>query len=132
MDLNTADFEVILRSGAGRLLFRGEEGCVLAEEDGTVMSDILDGRTLCDRLRTLGFSKLDLAVVKSEDAQQMLEHEFGLNGKNPCTQWVYCRPEPPEYPACDIRPLTMDYAQTAGEQYHQNFNYVRERIAYFP
>lgn len=129
MDLNTADFEVILRSGAGRLLFRGEEGCVLAEEDGTVMSDILDGRTLCDRLRALGFSKLDLAVVKSEDARQMLEHEFGLNAKNPCTQWVYCRPEPPEYPVCDIRPLTMEFAQTVGEQYHNETDYVRERIA---
>lgn len=129
MDLNTADFEEILRSGGGRLLYRGEEGCVLVEEDGTVMSDILDGKTLCDRLRALGISKLDLAEVKSEDAVHALERDFGLNAKNPCTQWVYCRPEPPEYPACDVRPLTMDYAQTAGEQYHQFYDYVRERIA---
>ena len=129
MDLNTVDFEVILRSGVGRLLYRGEEGCILAEEDGTVMSDILDGKTLCDRLHALGISKLDLAEVKSEDARLALEREFGLNGRNPCTQWVYCRQEPPEYPACDIRPLTMDYAQAAGEQYHQYYGYVRERIA---
>ena len=129
MDLNTADFDEILRSGVGRLLYRGAEGSILAEEDGTVMSDILDGTALCDRLRALGFSKLDLAEVKSEDASHALEREFGLNGKNPCTQWVYCRTEPPEYPACDIRPLTMDYAQAAGEQYHQFYDYVRERIA---
>ena len=129
MDLNTVDFEEILRSGVGRLLYRGEEGCILAEEDGTVMSDILDGKTLCSRLRDLRLPKFDLAVVKSEDAFHALEREFGLTGKNPCTQWVYCRPEPPAYPACDIRPLTMDYAQAAGEQYHQYYDYVRERIA---
>ena len=129
MDLNTVDFDEILRSGVGRLLYRGEEGCVLAEEDGTVMSDILDGKALCARLRALKLPKPDLIVVKSEDALHALEREFGFNAKNPCTQWVYCRPEPPECPPCDIRPLTMDFAQAAGEQYHQFFDYVRERIA---
>lgn len=129
MDLNTADFEEILRSGIGRLLYRGAEGCIFVEEDGTVMSDILDGKTLCDRLHALGISKLDLAEVKSEDARLALEREFGLNAKNPCTQWVYCLPEPPVYPACDIRPLTMEFAQTAGEQYHNETDYVRDRIS---
>ena len=131
MNLNTVYFEELLRIGAGKELYRGEEGSILLEEDDgfyTVMSDILDGETLLERLRTLQMPTFDLATVKSEDAHQALVREYDFDGCNPCTQWVYCRPEPPKYPACDIRPLAMDYAQTAGEQYHHNFDYVRDRI----
>lgn len=129
MNLDTVDLEELLRSGAGKELYRGEDGCILVEEDGTVMSDILDGETLLERLRALRLPPFSLATVKSEDARRALEREYGFDGCNPCTQWVYCLPEPPAYPACDIRPLTADYAATAGEEYHHNYDYVRERIA---
>lgn len=133
MNLNTVDLEELLRIGAGRELYRGAEGCILAEGEGedslTVFSDILDGETLLARLRDLRLQGVDLAAVKSEDALRALEREYGLTGNHPCTQWVYCLPEPPAYPACDIRPLTSEYAETAGKQYHQNFDYVRERIS---
>lgn len=132
MNLNTVDFEELLRIGAGRELYRGAEGCVLIEENAdaaTVMSDILDGETLLDRLRALKLPDIDLATVKSENALHALERAYGLTENHPCTQWVYCLPEPPEYPACDIRPLTPDCAQAVGEQYHHNYDYVRERIS---
>ncbi len=132
MNLNTADFEELLRIGAGKELYRGEEGRILLEDDGgvyTVMSDILDGNALLHRLRALRLPSFFLATVKSEDAHQAIVREYGFDGCNPCTQWVYCLPEPPQYPDCDIRPLTMEYAEIAGEQYHRNFDYVRERIS---
>ncbi|MBQ6431860.1 MAG: GNAT family N-acetyltransferase [Oscillospiraceae bacterium] len=133
MNLNTVDFEELLRIGAGKELYRGADGRILLEEeqDGfcVLMSDILDGKTLLERLRALQLPPFSLATVKSVDARRALEREYGFDGCNPCTQWVYCLPEPPQYPACDIRPLTADYAETAGEQYHQNFDYVRDRIA---
>lgn len=130
MNLNTVDYYELIRQGLGKVLYRGEDGCILRERDnGPVMSDITDGDKLCERLHALQLPEFSIAVVKSEDAFHALENEFGFTGNNPCTQWVYCLPEPPEYPGCDIRPLTMEYAQTAGEQYHHNTDYVRERIA---
>lgn len=132
MNRNTVDFEELLRIGVGKTLYRGAEGRVLLEDDHgfyTLMSDILDGALLLKRLCELQLPAFSLATVKSEDAHQALVREYGFDGCNPCTQWVYCLPEPPRYPACDIRPLTAEYAQTAGEQYHHNFDYVRERIA---
>lgn len=130
MNLNTVDFDELLRQGVGEVLYRGAEGVILREEEkGPVMSDISDGRTLCERLRALQLPDFDLIAVKSEDAFQAVSREFGLTESHPCTQWVYCLPEPPAYPACDIRLLTLEYAQTVGEQYHQNYDYVRERIA---
>ncbi len=132
MNLNTVDFEELLRIGAGKEVYRGEEGCILLEDDDgfcTVMSDILDGETLLKRLHALRLPPFSLATVKSKEAYLALAREYGFYGCNPCTQWVYCLPEPPQYLACDIRPLTMQYAQTAGEQYHQNFDYVRDRIS---
>ncbi|MBQ3356818.1 MAG: GNAT family N-acetyltransferase [Oscillospiraceae bacterium] len=132
MDLNTADFEELLRLGVGQELYRGEEGRILLEDGGgfyTLMSDILDGETLLDRLRALRLPDFHLATVKSTDALRAMEREYGLTENHPCTQWVYCLPEPPAYPDCDIRPLSPEHAQQAGEQYHHNFDYVRERIA---
>lgn len=131
MNLNTVDFEELLRIGAGKELYRGEEGRILLEDDDgfyTVMSDILDGESLLARLRALQLPDFYLATLKSEDAHQALVREYGFDGCNPCTQWVYCLPEPPSFSDSDIRPLTMDYAQRAGEQYHHNFDYVRDRI----
>lgn len=130
MDLNTVDLEELLRQDLCEVLYEGAEGRILRETAlGPVMSDIMDGETLCDRLRALRLPSFDLIAVKSEDAAHAVEREFGFRGKNPCTQWVYCRPEPPLYPTCDIRPLTEDFAQTVGEQYHHETDYVRERIS---
>ena len=84
MNLNTVDFEELLRIGAGKELYRGVEGRVLLEEerDGfcVLMSDILDGETLLKRLRALQLPPFSLATVKSADARRALEREYGFDG----------------------------------------------------
>lgn len=130
MNLNTVDMDELLRQGLGEVLYQGPEGRILREVDrGPVMSDILDGKTLCERLRALDLPNFDLAAVKSKDAFRAVSREFALPHSHPCTQWVYCLPEPPEYPTCDIRLLTAEHAEAVGAQYHNETDYVRERIA---
>lgn len=130
IDLNTVDMDELLRQGLGEVLYQGAEGRIVREADnGPVMSDILDGRTLCDRLRALRLPEFGLIAVKSEDAFRAVEREFGFPGNHPCTQWVYCLPEAPVYPDCDIRLLTEDFVQTVGERYHNETDYVRDRIS---
>lgn len=56
--MNTApeciDMTESLRCGAGRLLYNGDEGSLVLSTDGTfLLSDMLDGMLLCEKIRTL-------------------------------------------------------------------------------
>lgn len=130
---NTIDMYHLLEHEKGRLLYEGAEGCIVQERDGTtVMSDILDGQTLCRILHRLNVEKLEQIVVKSRDAQEKVSAAFGFHGCMPCTQWSYWRSEPPVLPNCDIRPLELCHAETAASHYkliENSRSYIIGRIA---
>lgn len=71
--MNTApeciDMTESLRRGAGRLLYNGDEGSLVLSMDGTfLLSDMLDGVLLCEKIRTLCPAAPKLFTVKSADA----------------------------------------------------------------
>lgn len=109
--MNTApeciDMTESLRCGAGRLLYNGDEGSLVLSTDGTfLLSDMLDGMLLCEKIRTLCPAAPKLFTVKSDDAAAALMREFSLHDSMRCTQWVYEKSEPPCPVTADIRPLT--------------------------
>ena len=109
--MNTApeciDMTESLRRGAGRLLYNGDEGSLVLSMDGTfLLSDMLDGVLLCEKIRTLCPAAPKLFTVKSADAATALMREFSLHDSIRCTQWVYEKSEPPCPVTADIRPLT--------------------------
>ena len=98
--MNTApecvDMTESLRRGAGRLLYNGDEGSLVLSTDGTfLLSDMLDGMLLCEKIRTLCPAAPKLFTVKSDDAAAALMREFSLHDSMRCTQWVYEKSEPP-------------------------------------
>lgn len=79
--MNTApeciDMTESLRCGAGRLLYNGDEGSLVLSTDGTfLLSDMLDGMLLCEKIRTLCPAAPKLFTVKSDDAAAALMREF--------------------------------------------------------
>ena len=75
--MNTApeciDMTESLRRGAGRLLYDGDEGSLVLSMDGTfLLSDMLDGALLCEKIRTLCPAAPKLFTVKSDDAAAAL------------------------------------------------------------
>ena len=133
IDKNRADLTELVRRENGAVLYQGSEGTIARkEDDGAVITDILDGQRLCALLDGLKLPKLELLTVKSRETADELAQHFHWNGRNPCSQWVYCRPEPPEQMSCDIRPLTQAYAAVAAEHYHlidDSLSYLTARIA---
>ena len=121
--MNTApecvDMTESLRRGAGRLLYDGDEGSLVLSMDGTfLLSDMLDGALLCEKIRTLCPAAPKLFTVKSDDAAAALMREFSLHDSMRCTQWVYEKGEPPCPVTADIRPLTQEHAALAASVYH--------------
>lgn len=130
--IDLVDIHELMAHEDGLLLYKGAEGVIVRRPNGTVMSDILDGEVLCAHLKELALPDLEQCAVKSRSAVEALRRHFGFTGENPCTQWEYCREQPPERQALDIRPLTEEYAQIAAEHYHlvdDSAAYVRWRIA---
>lgn len=132
--MNTApecvDMTESLRRGAGRLLYDGDEGSLVLSMDGTfLLSDMLDGALLCEKIRTLCPAAPKLFTVKSDDAAAALMREFSLHDSMRCTQWVYEKGEPPCPVTADIRPLTQEHAALAASVYHDGDGaYIRNRI----
>ena len=132
--MNTApeciDMTESLRCGAGRLLYNGDEGSLVLSTDGTfLLSDMLDGMLLCEKIRTLCPAAPKLFTVKSDDAAAALMREFSLHDSMRCTQWVYEKSEPPCPVTADIRPLTQEHAALAASVYHDGDGaYIRNRI----
>lgn len=130
MNPDTVDITELLAHENGRLLYTGSEGCIVRDGcDETVISDITDGDRLCALLQELALPHFDLIEVKSEAAAEKIRSVFGFTGCHPCTQWVYSEKTPPISPSRDIRLLTPEYAEAAGEAYHGETKYIRERIA---
>ena len=130
IDLNTLDLTELLKHENGRILYQGSEGSIVREGcAGTVISDITDGDRLCRLLKQLALSDFSLIALKSREAAEKVQKEYGFDGCNPCTQWGYIAKEPPKFEPRDIRLLTAESAQTVGEHYHESVDYVRERIA---
>lgn len=114
------------------LVAQWSEGRIVTRPDGTILSDILDGETLCRRVRELGLERCDQYCVRSHDAADAICREFGLHGQTPCVQAVYLKKQPPELAPCDIRPLGQEYAEFLAAHYHpeqNNLDYLRDRIA---
>lgn len=132
--MNTApeciDMTESLRRGAGRLLYNGDEGSLVLSMDGTfLLSDMLDGVLLCEKIRTLCPAAPKLFTVKSADAATALMREFSLHDSIRCTQWVYEKSEPPCPVTADIRPLTQEHAALVASVYHDGDGaYIRDRI----
>lgn len=130
LNLNTMDLTELLKHEDGYILYEGSEGSIVREgRKGTVIFDITDADRFFALFEQLHLSDSDLVVTKSMEIADRLKLGYGFTGRNPCTQWVYTAQEPPKYSECDIRPLTEAYAQIAGAQYHENFEYVQNRIA---
>ena len=130
IDLNTLDLTELLKHENGRILYQGSEGSIVREGCvGTVISDITDGDRLCRILKQLALSDFSLIALKSREAAEKVQKEYGFDGCNPCTQWGYIAKDPPKFEPHDIRLLTAESAQTVGEHYHESVDYVRERIA---
>lgn len=130
IDLNTLDLTELLKHENGRILYQGSEGSIVREScAGTVISDITDGDRLCRILKQLALSDFSLIALKSREAAEKVQKEYGFDGCNPCTQWGYIAKESPKFEPHDIRLLTAESAQTVGEHYHESVDYVRERIA---
>lgn len=129
VDLNRVDIDELLRRGKGQVLYHGAEGIVVREKHGgTVMTDITDGDALHTVLKSMDLTNWGMLVVKSLSALDTMRQNYGFSEGSHCTQWSYPAEEPPVWTPCDIRPLTMEYAQRAGVQYHQRMEYVAERI----
>ena len=69
--MNTApecvDMTESLRRGAGRLLYNGDEGSLVLSMDGTfLLSDMLDGALLCEKIRTLCPAAPNLRAMPSQ------------------------------------------------------------------
>lgn len=127
---NVDIWELITQEG-GSILYEGAEGVIAAKPDGTVLSDILDGDTLCARLEALSLSNSEQFAVKSRSAVDALKKRFGLSGEMPCTQWVYCKEQPPIWEASDIRPLTEEFVPIAAAHYHlvdDSADYIRNCV----
>ncbi len=130
IDLNTLDLTELLKRENGCILYEGSEGSIVREGcAGTVISDITDADRLCQLLKQLKLPDFSIIALKSREAAQKVQSEYGFDGCNPCSQWVYIAKEPPKWADCDIRLLTAQSARTVGEHYHESVDYVRERIA---
>ena len=130
---NNVDLSALLEHENGRTLYEGQQGYVVCTQSGnTIMTDITDGAALHAVLCALALQNVESAVVKSRSAQRTVRELFGLVGSDVWTQWVYCMPEPPAQPACDIRPLQPCHAPLAAAHYHlfeDTEPYITSRIA---
>lgn len=129
--IDNADIRELVLHEGGAVLYDGAEGVIAAQPNGTVLSDITDGDALCARLDALGLHEPEQFAVKSKSAADALKKHYGLEGEMPCTQWVYCKAQPPVWDASDIRPLTPELAPVAAAHYHlvdNSTEYIRKCI----
>ena len=126
------EIEEALKRENAKLIAQWPEGRIVTRPDGTILSDILDGETLCRHVRELGLEECDQYCVRSHDAADAISRAFGLPGQQPCVQAVYLKEEPPKLEPCDIRLLGQEYAEFLAAHYHpeeNNLAYLRERIS---
>ena len=117
MDLNRADLFAMHQRHLAETLYEGPEGSVLWQE-GAVYSDITDGKRLCEILDTLPLQHIEVCAVKSRSAADAMKARCGFAGDNPCSQWVYTLPTPPEDGGFDIRILEREDVPLAAAHYH--------------
>lgn len=123
--------ELLRRPGEGRLLYQGPEGRIARwGDDGVIVSDLEDGPALVAQLRRLGLDRGGLFCLRGAGAEYAI-HTLGLETEQPCTQWVYTAPQPPQLPREDVRPLTEDFAARCAAIYHPGSDdpsYMLDRI----
>ena len=131
-ELDRIDITQMLLHENGSVLYRGAEGVLVrGAKSGTLLTDMTDGDFLVKKLRELSLTENVQLTVKSESVRDTLRAQLGCSDETPCTQWVYEKKEAPAYPACDIRPLTLDDAQTVAEHYglvEHSLPYATDRI----
>lgn len=132
-NFDTVDMQELLNRDLGKILYDGPEGTVMRQKGhGTIVTDITEARALLCVLRELRIPEVDQIMVKSREAFDAVQKEFGFTESCPCSQWVYSKREPPFVPDCDIRLLTAQYAEEAASHYHlvgNSLSYISSRIA---
>lgn len=127
--IGCADMREALRRGLVHTLYDGTEGTLLLSTDGTMlMSDVQDGAFLCETIRSLCPNAPELFTLKSKPAAQEVLRAFSLGGCELCTQWVYEKASPPLPLTADIRPLSQAHIALAAAVYHDEGDYIRDRV----
>lgn len=117
IDINRADLLALRQRQLATPLYEGPEGSVLAQE-GAFYSDILDGRRLDEILGALRLKRIHVCAVKSRSAADAVRQRYGFTDENPCSQWAYTLPTPPETGDFDIRILERKDVPLAAAHYH--------------
>lgn len=126
--VDRADMVDALRRGLVRSVYEGENGQILLSEDGKfLMSDMQSGASLCEKIRELSLTP-ELFTLKSNDASQAVIARFSLHGGEYCTQWVYEKASSPLPLTADIRPLSQAHIALAAAVYHDEGDYIRDRV----
>ncbi len=132
-EIDCADLRELLWRGGGTLLESSNEGTIVrGDKDGTIITDYMDGEKLCRKLEKLEQDNLDQFSVKSMEVAQTLAGRYGLQVKDPCSQWVYCKKTPPKTGEYDIHRVKPEEAPEAAKYYHlmdDSLGYLQDRIA---